>query len=231
MQKCLLVLVLVVVPAMAQMKDLSEIDTRLGPPDFGPVGGTNCSSPSLPIPDEDPTGVIDTMNIVDQGAMINNLTVIVQATHTWCGDLQFTLTHVDTATSADIIDRPGWSNGFGCSGDDYDVALNDGNPNSVQQECAATVPAIAGDLSPYPDALAAFAGEAYGGDWTMTVADHYGGDTGTLDTWCVDDIVNGDGGDGGTGTPATSTWGVIGLIALFMTVAVFYLRRRSGAGA
>jgi hypothetical protein len=38
----------------------------------------------------------------------------------------------------------------------------------------------------------------------------------------------GDGGDGG-GVPATSTWGVILLIALFMGVSLFYLRRRANA--
>jgi len=36
----------------------------------------------------------------------------------------------------------------------------------------------------------------------------------------------GGGGDGGAGVPATSTWGVILLIALFMTVSLFYLRKR-----
>ena len=38
------------------------------------------------------------------------------------------------------------------------------------------------------------------------------------------------GGDGGDGAvPATSTWGVILLIALFMGISLFYLRRRSNA--
>jgi hypothetical protein len=41
---------------------------------------------------------------------------------------------------------------------------------------------------------------------------------------------DGGGGDGG-GVPATSTWGVILLIALFMTVSLFYLRKRGGAKA
>jgi hypothetical protein len=233
MKRSLLVLalILVVAPAMAQVKDLSQIDTRLGPPNFGPVGGTNCSAPFVAIPDSDPGGVTDTMNIAG-GDTISDLTVIIQATHTWCGDLAFRLTHDDTATAAQIIDRPGYTTaGFGCSGDDYDVSLNDAHANSVEDECAAAVPAIAGELSPSPDALAAFAGESIGGDWSMLVVDNAGGDTGTLDTWCVDETAGGDGGDGGTGTPATSTWGVIALIALFMSVSLFYLRRRSGASA
>jgi hypothetical protein len=232
MKRSLLVfaLILVVAPAMAQVKDLSLVDVRLGPPNFGPVGGTNCSAPFVPIPDTGATS--DTMNIADT-ATISDLTVIIQATHTWCGDLIFTLTHDDTATSAVIIDQPGApaTGSFGCSGDDYDVSLNDANSPSVEDVCETTVPSIAGDLAPSPDALSAFAGESIGGDWTMHVSDNAGGDTGTLDTWCVDETPGGDGGDGGTGTPATSTWGVIALIALFMSVSLFYLRRRSGASA
>ena len=39
------------------------------------------------------------------------------------------------------------------------------------------------------------------------------------------------GGDGGAVVPATSTWGVILLIALFMTVSLFYLRKRGSQNA
>jgi hypothetical protein len=42
---------------------------------------------------------------------------------------------------------------------------------------------------------------------------------------------SGDGGDDGGDVPATTTWGVIVLIALFLGVTLFYLRRRSSAGA
>ena len=224
-----LALILIVAPAMAQVKDLSQVDQRLGPPNFSPLGGTNCFS-GCPIPDADPGGCTATGNI-GGGTTITNLTVRIQATHTWCGDLQFQLTHDDTATSAMLIDRPGYvTSGFGCSGDDYDVVLNDANPNSVEDECADAVPAIAGDLSPFPDALAAFNGEDIGGDWSMLVIDNAGGDTGSLGEWCVDETVAAD-GDGGTSTPATSTWGVIALIALFMGISLFYLRRRGSATA
>lgn len=45
------------------------------------------------------------------------------------------------------------------------------------------------------------------------------------------DSGGGDGGNGDGGVPATSTWGVILLIALFMTVSLFYLRKRGSANA
>ena len=37
------------------------------------------------------------------------LIVSIQATHTWVGDLIFTLVHVDTGTTITVIDRPGYS--------------------------------------------------------------------------------------------------------------------------
>lgn len=228
MKRSLLVLALIVVvaPAMAQVKDLAEIDMRLGPPNFGPVGGVNCSAPFAAIPDGPGGTLTDTLTIADT-KIITELQVLIQATHTWTGDLSFVLTHVDTGTSASIIDRPGYTTvGFGCSGDDYDVLLNDtAEGGSVEDVCEAAVPAIAGDLTPSPDPLSLFAGETKDGVWEMSVTDHAGGDTGSLNTWCVDNKPGN--GDGGTGTPATSTWGVIALIALFMSVSVFYLRRRS----
>jgi subtilisin-like proprotein convertase family protein len=217
-------------PAMAQVKDLSQIDSRLGPPNFSPMGGTNCNSPNAAIPDSNPAGLTDSFNIASAD-VIAGLTVSIQATHTWVGDLQFTLTHDDTATSALIYDQPGNpASTFGCSGDDIDTDLADANGSSVENACAAAVPTISGALAPSPDALSAFDGESLGGDWSLFVVDNAGGDTGTLNTWCVDNPGSGDGGDGGdggTGTPATSTWGVIALIALFMAVSLFYLRKRS----
>jgi hypothetical protein len=234
MKRSLLVLALIlfIAPAMAQVKDLAQIDMRLGPPNFSSIQETLCSSPNMPIPDNTPGGASDTMT-VGGDATITDLTVLIQAEHTWVGDLQFALTHDDTGTSALIIDRPGEpASGFGCSNDDIDASLNDGNANSVEDECAGSVPTIAGDLSPSPDALSAFNGETAAGDWSLNVTDNAGGDTGTLIMWCLDDpAISEPGGDGGTGTPATSTWGVIALIALFMSVSLFYLRRRSGANA
>jgi len=40
---------------------------------------------------------------------------------------------------------------------------------------------------------------------------------------------DGGGGDDGGGVPATTTWGVIVLIALFLGITLFYMRRRAKA--
>lgn len=54
-----------------------------------------------------------------------------------------------------------------------------------------------------------------------------------IDTLQVSSTGGGDGGgdDGGGPVPATTTWGVIVLIALFLGITLFYLRKRSTAGA
>lgn len=52
-----------------------------------------------------------------------------------------------------------------------------------------------------------------------------------VDSFTVDSGSGGGTGDGGGGVPATSTWGVILLIALFMTVSLFYLRKRGSQNA
>ena len=221
-------------PALAQQKDVADIGSRLGPPDFGPLGDRGAC---------------------DVGAGITDLRVTLQVTHTWVGDLDFNLSHDDTGTSALIVNRPGEPalGAFGCDGDDIDAILFDGAlGGDVEDQCAGAVPTIDGEFTPSPDALSAFAGESLSGDWTLTVIDNAGGDTGTLDTWCLAEGTGGTccsspgtaiqdntisdtlalgGGDGEPPVPATSTWGVIALMALFMGVSVYFLRRRSNASA
>ena len=54
-------------------------------------GGTpNCSSPGLAIPDADAAGVSDTITLADSGT-ITDLDVSIDTTHTWVGDLTFSL--------------------------------------------------------------------------------------------------------------------------------------------
>ncbi len=146
-----------------------------------------CATPNLSIPDNNPTGVSHTMNI-PASANILDMDIYVNATHTWVGDLRFVVSH--NATNATIIDRPGVpASTFGCSGNDYDVTVNDEGPDgNIETQCA-DAPAIFGDRvggdPPNSSLLAAYDGMDITGDWTITVSDHAGGDTGTLVEWCV----------------------------------------------
>jgi len=146
-----------------------------------------CSTPNLPIPDDDPAGVNDTLNIPASSNLLD-VDIYINTTHTYVGDLKFTVSH--NATSAVIIDRPGVpASTFGCSGDNIDVTVNDEGPDgNIETQCA-NLPAIFGDRvggdPPSTSLLATFDGLDINGDWTLNVSDNAGLDLGTLVEWCV----------------------------------------------
>ena len=156
-----------------------------------------CSTPNVAIPDNNPTGVSDTLDSTTSG-LISDLDVYINTTHTWVGDLIYTLQHVDTGTTVTLIDRPGYTGtGFGCSGDNIDNTVDDEAALSFENNCTpATNPAyIPGEHYQGGDPasstlMTAFDGEDLSGDWTMTVSDNAGGDTGTLNEWCL--VTSGD---------------------------------------
>jgi len=146
-----------------------------------------CSAPNVPIPDNNPAGVNDTLNI-PASSNILDVDITIDTTHTWVGDLIFTISH--NATNAIIIDRPGrTTTGFGCSGDNIDVTVNDeGADGNIESQCD-NLPAISGDRvggdPPSTSLLATFDGMDINGDWTLNVSDNAGADLGTLVEWCV----------------------------------------------
>jgi lysyl endopeptidase len=143
-----------------------------------------CRTPALAIPDNNPAGVFDLLTIAE-GGELEDLDVQVEITHTWVGDLIVNLTHVESGTSIDLIDRPGVPGStFGCSGDNINALLDDAAPQPVETQCAAGVPTINGTFSPNQP-LSAVNGESLAGTWRLTVSDRAGGDTGTLQRWCL----------------------------------------------
>jgi trimeric autotransporter adhesin len=155
---------------------------------------TVCSMPNVPIPDSSvaggPGSISDTISIADVSTL-SDLNVYIRANHTWVGDLIFTLQHVPSGTTVTLIDRPGVpASTFGCSGDNYDVTVDDeGLDTPIENQCVAPPPAITGQAiggdPPNASLLAAFDGLSIQGDWTLTVTDNATGDTGTLNEWCV----------------------------------------------
>lgn len=149
------------------------------------VSDVLCSTPNLSIPDNDPAGVTNDLVIGDPGS-ITDLNVTLDVTHTWVGDLVFELEHVETGTSVVFYDRPGVpASTFGCSGNDIDATLDDEAATPVEDECGGGVPTIQGSFIPN-NLLAAFDGEDIAGTWRITASDLAGGDTGTLNEWCID---------------------------------------------
>ena len=116
------------------------------------------------------TSVIDTSS--------TNFTFDLNINHTWVGDLIVTLTS-PAGSTVTLMDRPGRPpSTYGCGRNNIDATFDDGSGTPVENECA-TPPAIGGTLNP-TGTLNDFDGELPAGDWTLTVTDNAGQDTGTI---------------------------------------------------
>ncbi|WP_395683712.1 proprotein convertase P-domain-containing protein [Dokdonella sp.] len=142
-----------------------------------------CSTPAMAITDNLPAGINDSLVAAGPGTL-TDLKLVIKATHTWVGDLKFTLSK--GAGSSIVIDRPGYTgSGFGCSGDNIDVVIDDGSGVLVEGQCNASPPALSGNVKPNNPLATPFIGQTLAGTWTLNASDNAGGDTGTLDQWCL----------------------------------------------
>jgi len=152
--------------------------------DRAPETNTNanfCSAPNRSIPDNDPTGIVDTI-IVPEGENILDLNVVITATHSWVGDLVFTLVHAETGTAVTLIDRPGYpASSYGCSANNVNATLDDEAYAWAENAC----PPVGGSFIPNSP-LSQFDGEGLSGTWNLRVSDNVRGDTGRLTAWCLD---------------------------------------------
>lgn len=152
--------------------------------------GVFCRQPNLAIPDNDPVGVNDSL-VIASSETVTDVNIYLNVSHTWVGDLAFTMTHEASGTSVAFIDRPGVpASSLGCSQNDIDATINDeGTDGNVEDECNTGAPAIQGDFvggdPPNNSLLAAFDGLPLNGSWTLHVADKAGGDIGTVNEWCL----------------------------------------------
>ena len=117
-----------------------------------------CNTPSLAIPDNNPTGVSDAISVGIGGATVSGIEVYVDITHTYQGDLIVDLTSPDGTT----------------------VILHNRTGGSVD-DILGWYPS---PLVPDGD-LDNFIGENTDGDWTLHISDNAGADTGILNEWCV----------------------------------------------
>lgn len=191
MKRTLLILAavcLVALPAAAQ-KDSTSGTRPTPPPPFVPSGGPYCSQTMIAPPDGTGVFVFDSQVVADAGTL-TDLDVTINMTHTWVGDLIFTLEHDDTATTVTLIDQPGVpASGAGCGDDDIAGGVDDEGAIGLEDHCNATQPwinflGIGGDPS-NNTLLSAFDGEDLSGTWTIGVSDNTGADTGNMNEWCL----------------------------------------------
>lgn len=143
------------------------------------------SSPALLIPDDDPGGATDSIEVTDDVA-IYDLAVHINMTHTYPGDINMKLTNVDNGESAWLV-----YDGFGCGlGDTDDTILTF---DSVATETAGDYnDACDADVTVRQDDVF-FRNQAgnpnvttSAGTWELFAVDTMGGDEGTLNSWSIE---------------------------------------------
>ncbi|MEM7245080.1 MAG: proprotein convertase P-domain-containing protein [Acidobacteriota bacterium] len=132
---------------------------------------------SLAIPDNG--GISDTITM-GASFQVTDVDVRLDISHTWVGDLVITLSHA--GTNVTLIDRMGSPPlTFGCDQDNLDITLDDAAADPIESQCEAN---LSGTFSPN-GSLADFNGLDSAGDWTLTITDNAGGDTGSLNGWAL----------------------------------------------
>jgi subtilisin-like proprotein convertase family protein len=148
-----------------------------------------CASADLPVPDGIGDGTTSEITVSEM-AVLTDLDVYLDVTHTWVGDLKFELEHVETGTQITLIDRPGVPDStYGCYRDNIEATLDDSGSELAENACNLTDPALSGRLRPMEN-LAAFAGEMWAGTWRLSVTDAASPDQGTLNNWCLEPAYN-----------------------------------------
>lgn len=172
--------------------------------------------------------VTTTVDIVvsDTRTIIGGFSVSLNTfSHSWMGDLDATLTHVDTATTTFLFNRPGrTTSGAGCSADfggDYTFAdsapagiLNPGCPSGAlapgSYRASQDIGATDEQLILIADV---FNGQSAAGTWRLSLTDSNSGDTGSLGSWTLNlDLQDTQGG--GIPEPATYAISALGLVAI-----------------
>jgi subtilisin-like proprotein convertase family protein len=120
--------------------------------------GSGSSAPSAAIPDNDPTGLSDSLSVSGCSGTTSQLYVSVDITHTFIGDLIIDLTG-PTGTTVTLWDQSGGA-------DDDILGLF---PETLTSN----------------ESLSAFNGSDPNGSWDIDIEDTAGADTGTLESWSI----------------------------------------------
>ena len=138
---------------------------------------TVCSTPAIPIgPQTADPPAVDVINAVGNGAALIDVDVLVDATHTWSGDMEIDVRHVATDTIVRTFE--------GDCGNTDDMLVTYDDSAAGPPVCVQPVGDGGTGLPVQP--LAAFFNLGDGsGDWEITINDTANGDGGTLNEWCV----------------------------------------------
>ena len=134
---------------------------------------------ATPIPDGPGGSVSVMLPVSGVDPVLWDLDVTVDITHTWSGDLDIIITS-PAGTMVTLT-----SGNAGSADDVYSGTLFDDQGGTPATQFVYTDGVTATPLVP-EGALGAFYGEDPNGNWTLTVNDNAGADTGTINSWSLD---------------------------------------------
>jgi subtilisin-like proprotein convertase family protein len=170
----------------------------------------NTNTPNAVIPDNNANGLADTMTVSGLGANIGNVTVSLDITGGYNGDLYAYLAGPNTGFAV-LLNRVGenGSSSFGYSDAGFNITLDDSAANPGIHFYQTASPVFSGgqltgnwasdgeniDPQSAPSSfnagsggatLTSFNGDNGNGQWTLFLADLSGGDQSTLVSWSLD---------------------------------------------
>jgi subtilisin-like proprotein convertase family protein len=155
----------------------------------------------LAVPDGNPSGLANAQSISSVITNITTVTVDLNISGTWNGDLYAYLTH--GSGIAVLLNRSGKTaaDAMGYGDDGFAVTLDDTSPNNIHTYQGVTIPSAASpltgtwqpdgrnidpdlvvDTDPSTALLSSFNGEEANGGWTLFVADLSGGEAHVLES-------------------------------------------------
>ena len=155
------------------------------PPTPGPGEYVFCSNTPLNIPDY--SSAYQDL-VVTEGGAVRDLNLLVDAAHTYVGNLRFTLQRQTSGVPYRMINYN--RNGDGtCSGNNINVLLDDQASSTVDNVCNESTPAISGTRRPNQP-LSNFNSQDLAATWRLTVYDNRRDhddriDTGIVNRWCL----------------------------------------------
>lgn len=176
------------------------------------------SDPSLELPDGSASGVVDSRTVTSAITYIESVTVSLNLTSEWNGDLYVYLVHDDGLSV--LLNRVGRTadNSFGYGDEGLNVTLSDNGAENIheyrmtltpasgqpltgvwQPDGRLTDPAFSLDTDASTAGLGVFTGGNANGEWTLFLADVHGGGMTQLQSW----------GMTITGIPEPTTWSLL----------------------
>jgi len=178
-------------PVPAAATQIPATDTQMPQTNTDPIVCSTVGNDTAVRLNNGVSSIGSALNVTNGGA-ISDLNINIDMTHTWVGDLIFTLSH--NGTDVAIFDQPGLPGStYGCNGSDIRIKLDDQSGTDVEDVCASSAPSISGTYKPN-NLLSAFNGVDSNGIWNLRIEDRYtSSDSGTLNNWSLEICAASDG--------------------------------------